>query len=147
MKFRVVSDLSDDEFKYIVRSLINPDKIENIRRNFNEQNPFLSTISCDITTTWDDSTEDGIPITDEITLTYPYQSDGGLQTPFMRSPEDDERVRAFCFSRGIFPEHLLRRSWFPRTTVQKMEDDLLWGVEFDHSGDTQTIFGEKEDNN
>lgn len=120
MKYRVISDLTDDEFKYIIKTTCNPDKIYDIRRSYNSLAKYC-TISCVIERKalgldiiWSDIIRLQDPYTHKICLSGTFEQHG--------SEYVCDWIRGYCFSRGIFPLYMLKSSCLSSNLIDDLEE-------------------------
>lgn len=102
VKQRKFLDLSDNEIRQIVNDIFSPQKISCIKksRKYDE-------ITCKAYTEWtsynDDGKEEVSVIPDEVVLRNPFDyGEGAIQAQFQLLAEDYNKLKAFCFSKGIF---------------------------------------------
>ncbi len=95
-------DLTDDEIRQIVNDIFNPKKITCIKksRKWDE-------ITCKIYTEWETTDDDGNKVVylndDILTLRNPFDyGEDALHVEFMLRGDDYDKLRSFCFAKGIF---------------------------------------------
>lgn len=96
MRYRKFLSLKDDEIRFIVKDIFDAEKVENIRRD--EEN---EEIICDITTGgWSDGETENFSVTDVLILTEPTFSDCGLHIDFSIGEEEKRKWRQYCLAKG-----------------------------------------------
>lgn len=92
MKYRDFLDLTDDEIRFIVNEIFKPVNIDNISRNSEWRE-----ITCEITTTWGNGTEEDPyeDIADELIL-----KEKGIQIDFSTTGDDVIKWQKYLMAKG-----------------------------------------------
>ncbi len=101
-KARRFMDLTDEEIRQIVADIFSPKKVTCIKRSKK-----WDEITCKIYTEWESYDDDGNKITnvipDEITLMNPFDyGSNAIQADFQLNMEDYDKLKQFCFAKGIY---------------------------------------------
>lgn len=89
LKYRKLTDLTDEEIKFAINDIIHPVSIGEIVRDRE-----YDTIDIDVTTDWGEDEKEEL-ITDTITLHY-----NGLSVPWYDYGNNDYRWRQFLLAKG-----------------------------------------------
>lgn len=92
LKYRKITELSDEEICFIVRDILNPLKIKILKRDEEAEEIRLSVT----TGGWFDEDGASVAITDEVVL-----SETGISAhDFMTYPEEDWKIRQYLLTKG-----------------------------------------------
>ena len=97
MKYRPITELTNEEIEFIVNEIFAPKEIENIERD--EEN---HRISVDIGTEWGDENE-SFDITDTVELYEPCWNSCLISVDFSISLKDELKWEQYCASKGCYP--------------------------------------------
>lgn len=95
--YKPVTDLTNDEIKFIINKIFNPKAIKNIRRHKRDHY-----ISADIVTTWNCDDEKPFDVTDELCLYEPGYSSCEIEVDFSVDADDLHMWKQFCLAKGCF---------------------------------------------
>ena len=99
---RTFLSLTDEEIRQIVTDIFNAKKVTCIKRS-----KMYDEISCKIYTEWESTDDDGNTVTelcdDILTLRNPFNyGEGALCVDFPLRRDDYDRLRSFCYAKGIY---------------------------------------------
>lgn len=89
LKYRKLTDLTDEEIRFAINDIIHPESIGDIKRDYQRDE-----IEVDITTDWGESDRPDL-IADSITLTY-----NKMNVPWYDYGNDNYRWRQFLLAMG-----------------------------------------------
>jgi len=116
-EMKKITDLSDDQIRYIVNEIFKPKEIKNIERD-NE----WECVTCNITTTWNGDVGEGedeiIECEDELELKDPFEYGSPLRVDFSISCDDVRKYKQLCFAFGIFPNWLSSNKYIRNLTFE-----------------------------
>ena len=92
-RFRLITDLQDEEIRQVIKDLFNPIKIKEIDRWYTYQ-------EVDVSFVWD---WDGEKITDTVKLTVPTIDNCGIDADFSVNPDDCDKYNKFLLAKGVNP--------------------------------------------
>lgn len=111
-----ITDLSDDDIRYIVNEIFEPKKIENIVRDEEWES-----VSFTMTTTWKgDEGEDDFDIEDDVIMYNPFSYNSPFHLPFNDTENDTEKYKQLCVSLGVLPDWLSDNKYIRNLTFERV---------------------------
>ena len=109
---RTMCSLTAEEIRQIVNDIWEPNEITKIKRNTRTES-----ISFTITTTWGEGDTE-VDVDDRICIRNPFDYGEDAIDPddpgFPVNEADYERLRQFCYAKGIFPTYLDKNNPYKR---------------------------------
>jgi len=104
MQYQKITDLTDDEVRFIINEIYRPEKITRIIRKKRKEEVIVR-----VKTRWHTTDDDGKDVyyldTEELTLKDPFRNRIGLEydqsTYSFSFDKDQEKFKQFCLAKGI----------------------------------------------